>query len=238
MTFERTWKLETVLIVGAGLMASLSLGMFINLAVHQFGPAHTAATGKFFNFIIGGISFHGAGLFLTHSFLRQNEESWRNFLGWGMPHLGRFALLGGAVALLLIPITHVLNELAYTILSLFQTAPEVQPTMQVLEISVSLGQRICFGFAAIVVAPLVEEILFRGILYRAIKQTGRPLLALLGSALFFGAIHANLMTLIPLTVLAVVLTLLYEKTQNLLAPIIAHSLFNAINFFMFVLSPK
>ena len=41
-------------------------------------------------------------------------------------------------------------------------------------------------------------------------------------------------TLLPLSVLAVVLALLYDKTSNLLAPIIAHALFNAVNFFMFL----
>jgi membrane protease YdiL (CAAX protease family) len=34
-----------------------------------------------------------------------------------------------------------------------------------------------------------------------------------------------------LTLLALVLTWLYEETNNLLAPIACHSLFNAVNFF-------
>ena len=34
----------------------------------------------------------------------------------------------------------------------------------------------------------------------------------------------------PLAVLALVLTALYERTDNLLAPITAHALFNALNF--------
>ncbi|HOB32537.1 MAG TPA: CPBP family intramembrane metalloprotease, partial [Verrucomicrobiota bacterium] len=45
-----------------------------------------------------------------------------------------------------------------------------------------------------------------------------------------GVIHANLKTFIPLTVLALVMTLLYERTGNLLAPIATHATFNAVNF--------
>jgi membrane protease YdiL (CAAX protease family) len=39
------------------------------------------------------------------------------------------------------------------------------------------------------------------------------------------------MTFVPLTILAVALTLLYEATDTLVAPIVTHSLFNAANFY-------
>jgi membrane protease YdiL (CAAX protease family) len=42
----------------------------------------------------------------------------------------------------------------------------------------------------------------------------------------------NLATFIPLAALALMLTLLYERMDNLLAPITAHALFNAANFAM------
>ena len=40
----------------------------------------------------------------------------------------------------------------------------------------------------------------------------------------------NAATFLPLAVLALLLTMLYERTDNLLAPISAHALFNALNF--------
>ena len=86
------------------------------------------------------------------------------------------------------------------------------------------------GAAAVLLAPVAEEVLFRGILYPAIKQAGHPWVALWGTALLFAAVHMNLVTFLPLAVLALVLTALYERTNNLLAPITAHVLFNALNF--------
>jgi membrane protease YdiL (CAAX protease family) len=88
--------------------------------------------------------------------------------------------------------------------------------------------------AAVLLAPLAEEVLFRGILYPAIKQAGHPRLALWGTALLFAAVHLNVATFVPLTVLALVLTALYEWTNNLLAPIAAHVLFNAFNVVLLV----
>jgi membrane protease YdiL (CAAX protease family) len=46
----------------------------------------------------------------------------------------------------------------------------------------------------------------------------------------FGVIHFNLSSLVPLTVLALILIWLYEYTGNLLAPIAAHCVFNGANF--------
>jgi len=90
--------------------------------------------------------------------------------------------------------------------------------------------RVALGAVTILLAPAAEEMLFRGIIYPAIKQAGFPRLALWGSALLFGAFHVNLVTFLPLVVLALALTLIYERTNNLLAPITAHALFNAMNF--------
>jgi len=83
---------------------------------------------------------------------------------------------------------------------------------------------------AIGIAPVAEELLFRGILYPAIKQAGFPGVALWGTSLLFAAIHVNLGIFVPLLLLALVLAQLYERTGNLLAPITAHALFNAFNF--------
>jgi membrane protease YdiL (CAAX protease family) len=91
------------------------------------------------------------------------------------------------------------------------------------------------GATAVLLAPVAEEMMFRGILYPVIKQVGYPRLALWGTSLLFAAVHLNAVTFVPLTVLALVLTALYERTNNLLAPIAAHLLFNALNFGMLLL---
>jgi hypothetical protein len=71
-----------------------------------------------------------------------------------------------------------------------------------------------------------------------VKQAGFPRLALWGTSLLFAVVHWNVATFVPLLLLAVVLTLLYEKTNNLLAPIAAHALFNALNFTMYFVQSK
>jgi membrane protease YdiL (CAAX protease family) len=96
-----------------------------------------------------------------------------------------------------------------------------------------LGFFVCM---AVLVAPIVEEILFRGILYPAIKQIGFPRLAAISTAIIFALFHVNLVTFASLTAVALGLIFLYEYTDNLLAPIIAHAVFNTSNVLMIFLS--
>jgi len=62
------------------------------------------------------------------------------------------------------------------------------------------------------------------------RRRGWQVLSWFGVSALFALIHMNLQTFLPLFVFALALTWLYEKTDNLLAPITAHALFNATNF--------
>lgn len=81
--------------------------------------------------------------------------------------------------------------------------------------------------AAVLVAPVAEEVVFRGYLYPAAKRFCGPTGAILFSSLVFSAAHGNVVALVPLFALAVVLCLLYEFTGSIWACISVHFLFNA-----------
>ena len=83
---------------------------------------------------------------------------------------------------------------------------------------------------AVFLAPLSEEMIFRGILYPTLKQAGYPGTALWVTSLLFGAIHMNWIAFVPLTLFSLLLIWIYEKTGSLWASITAHSLFNFTSF--------
>ena len=83
------------------------------------------------------------------------------------------------------------------------------------------------AFAAVVAAPLCEEIVFRGYLYPVLKKFSGIGVAAVCSSLFFAAAHGNLTALLPLLIFGGLLVFLYEKTGSLWAPIAAHFCFNA-----------
>ncbi len=57
-----------------------------------------------------------------------------------------------------------------------------------------------------------------------------------GVSFLFALIHGSAAIFIPLFALALALTWLYEKTGNLLAPIVVHGLFNAVNLVLLILA--
>lgn len=84
---------------------------------------------------------------------------------------------------------------------------------------------------AVVVAPVTEEVIFRGYLYPVAKRYAGRGVAVLFSALFFSMIHLNAMALLPLTLLAVGLVLAYEWSGSIWVPIGIHAIFNGVTVF-------
>jgi membrane protease YdiL (CAAX protease family) len=80
--------------------------------------------------------------------------------------------------------------------------------------------------AAVVVAPLVEEFLFRGYFYGVLKRYVGGLPSGLFTAALFAAVHTNLASLTSLFILAVCFTIAYESSGSLLVPMSMHAIFN------------
>ena len=85
---------------------------------------------------------------------------------------------------------------------------------------------------AVVLAPIVEEIIFRGCLYRFLKSQTTRLPAQLLSGALFALIHLNLFSFLPLLLVGVLLARVYERSGNLLVPIWFHAFFNGFSLLM------
>lgn len=90
-------------------------------------------------------------------------------------------------------------------------------------------------FVACVLAPINEELLFRGAIFRYCRQRFGRMIALLVSGVLFGAMHGNWAGFLPLALLGAVLALAYERTGDIRVSIVAHGLFN-LNTLLVVLS--
>ena len=97
------------------------------------------------------------------------------------------------------------------------------------------ASRLAMVGAAVVVAPVVEEFLFRGYLYGALRRHLGPAAGVVLNAALFAGIHLHVPSLAPLFLFAVCLTLAYERTGSLLVPMTMHALFNALSVSLLVL---
>jgi len=102
----------------------------------------------------------------------------------------------------------------------------VQDTVKLLQTTKDPVLLSLMAIAAVIAAPLCEEIVFRGYFYAAAKRFAGPWAAGFSSALFFSAAHGSLAALLPLFVFGGLLAWLYERTGSLWAPIAVHFCFN------------
>jgi uncharacterized protein len=92
------------------------------------------------------------------------------------------------------------------------------------------------GFMVIAVAPVAEEIFFRGFFYRALRSRFTVPVAALIDGLLFGAIHYDysgadaLLILPPLALLGAIFCIVYERTGSLFPVIALHAINNALAY--------
>lgn len=89
--------------------------------------------------------------------------------------------------------------------------------------------RVLIAAGAVLLAPFVEELCFRGYLYPLLKRCAGGVFAAVSVSVLFGIIHASLVQFLPLTIMSLMLILAYERTRTLWTPILAHMFFNALN---------
>jgi membrane protease YdiL (CAAX protease family) len=233
MLTPKPWRADRIVWLVAALLASISLGTLVVQGYQALLPKdEPKGQASLVVMLIGTLMFHGVALALVGVFLRQHQLTWSEAFGFNAPRRKRAILLAVLTSIVVLPIAWSLGQLSQVVLLKLGLTPQAQQAVQALTAANSLGQQIYFFIVAVLLAPVVEEIIFRGILYTALKHFGFPTFALWGASLAFALMHTNMMTFLPLLFFAVILTFLYETTGNLLSSIIAHSLFNATNFIL------
>ena len=86
------------------------------------------------------------------------------------------------------------------------------------------------GLGVVIVAPIVEELYFRGLLLRTIERRWGIAVAVAGSSLFFGATHFQLLQLPGLTLAGLVFAMAVVRTGRIGVAIAVHVGFNATTF--------
>ncbi|MEF8788007.1 MAG: CPBP family intramembrane glutamic endopeptidase [Planctomycetota bacterium] len=116
-----------------------------------------------------------------------------------------------------------------TILRKLGMSPEAVPQQQAVKIIGQSSSTVVWasmiGFA-VLVAPVVEETVFRGVLYLPIRSRLGPVAAGLIVSIIFAAIHHYVWGFPQLLVIGLILTAVFEATGTLLVPVAVHALYN------------
>lgn len=80
-----------------------------------------------------------------------------------------------------------------------------------------------------IAAPLVEELLFRGIVYKRLRTIMNITPAMIISAALFGLVHGNMVQFIYAFLIGLIFAFVYEKFKTIWAPIILHASANLLS---------
>ena len=184
-------------------------------------------------FITSGATLVGLGI-LCRSIYRPIWEAI-----WPKTSLKNDALIALAAYLISFPLVLFVGQLIEIIVFFLFHTFELPDQTAILFLKMTFGQPLYFFLATcsiILLAPMIEEVIFRGFLQSYLRRYLNPTLAIVLSSLFFSAFHyssnqglANIPILGSLFVLAYFLGFVYERQGSLSAPIILHAAFNAIS---------
>ncbi len=93
-------------------------------------------------------------------------------------------------------------------------------------------EQVFAAVALLVIAPVSEELIFRGFVFRGFRKQFGFLSAAVVSSIFFGLVHGQINVALDTFALGLMLCFLYEKTQSIWPSIILHSLKNGIAFYL------
>ncbi len=176
--------------------------------------------------VIGCSVFVGLGLLLFKTGRLQPEDvgidahDWPLQVSWGQQAF--IAAIVPTFALILATVWFRNRETQHPFLQMLATSPDQVPLMMMF-------------FIAAVVAPLSEELVFRVTLQGWLSERWQPRRAIVTTALIFAFVHGwrDGIALIPLSL---ILGYLYHARRSYLAVVTAHSLFNAANMALALLT--
>ena len=164
--------------------------------------------------------------FLGH----RRGSSWQDGFGMGFQQLEKMKL-APLFYLALLPLLIWTTQASSWVLELLSGKElELQKAAQII----TEGRpwlRVAYTLVAILLAPLFEEIMFRGLLFPyLVKHNGLAGGTIL-VALIFAGLHFHLPSFVPLALLSTGLSLAYWRTGSLWVSIGMHTIFNAVSIF-------
>ena len=221
------------LFMGFFLAGFFALGAM--LSPPQSGPMPAASIMKVEEIINGAVSSL-IMLSIVVGFLWAREISPTELFGIRKLSFWRAALIGVLLVAAMFPILMLSTVL--TQMGMRGEARE-QEVVQFFREAAGANQPLSIAamyVMAVIVAPVVEEVIFRGYFYAVFKKWAGGFASLIFTAALFAVVHTNVAVLPSLMILAVGLTLAYEWSGSILVPIAMHATFNGMQLGMILMA--
>ena len=154
----------------------------------------------------------------------RRQRGWRE-LGFKWGNMGRILAYGGARGATAAAASSV--AMLFVVLLYYLITGGPPPSIE-SEQAAGGGAVALAIVVAVVLAPVFEEIFFRGFFYPPLRNRLGPMRAVILDGVIFGALHMRPESILSLVIVGIILAYVYEKTESILAPILAHALYNGL----------
>ncbi len=212
--FPNAWQALALTVATVFAMFALALGW--DAVAGAAGPPSDSAAG------IAAINATALALVLLYGWRRSDEL---------VTPLFRFEFFSptllAPLLLLVLGASIVLSDLDNAVQRLWPVPRELAEFLQSL-----LREGPVTGVVLLVVAPVGEELLFRGMILRGLIANHGVSKAILGSSLLFAAVHLNPWQAVPTFFVGLLLAWLFVRTRSLPLCILLHALWNGWSWFL------
>ncbi len=186
--------------------------------------------------VAGTAVVHLCALALVAFLVRSHQSTWREAFGLFAPGWPRAWAASVAMTIPATLAAWALLQGSAWMLEQFGMPSRSQAAVEAVRNAEQLWERALLFTFAVISAPIVEELVFRGVLWPFLRDRGLRISGSLGVAGLFGIIHGSLPALASLVLLGLFWVWLYERTGDLTTTMLSHSLFNLTNFVWLLMS--
>lgn len=220
------------------ILAALGVAVLGIVAVGVYGALHravisTGGTSFVFFAIVGQLLIEGSAVVVILIALPKLSKFSLRELGFYAPRPRQIGIgLLGAIAMV------VVVEGGASLIETLTHQKHEQSVVDLFRHVVGTNAMWFFAFFAIVLAPFMEEVIFRIFVFNIGLRYGGFWVGAIASGLCFGAAHTDLFVLLPLALGGMILCAVYYRTRNAFASMITHGCFNAVTVFALIYAPQ
>lgn len=120
------------------------------------------------------------------------------------------------------------------IVSILNLLPEELIREYAQQSNALIGDNLIIGLLAVVIcAPIIEEIIFRALMYTHFKKVMPTAIAVLVSAVIFGLCHGQIIWIIYAIIIGIVFNTIFIRYKSLVASVLLHLTFNLTSFILY-----
>ena len=188
--------------------------------------------------VLNTLGIYGLSIWIIIRFLKQNYHVSWTALGIKWRSCWKRSLKSSLFYLGFIPILVVLTHISIIFCKGMGIVPEPHPLVEILKEEKSIWFISYLVIIAVFIAPIFEEIIFRGLIYQGLKKHMGVLKAVLVSSIIFSLLHFSIAQFLPILGLGVLLCFIFEHTGSLIPAIAIHMLNNGVFLGLFLILRK